>query len=562
MAPTLCEGRYRILSVLGEGGMSTVYAAHDERLGVQRAVKILSPALVHHSSLRKRFEAEARTTARLRHPNIVTVHDVGTDSGRTYMVLELMTGGSLMSRVEELGPLPPRMATEVVLSVLSALQYAHERGVVHRDVKPHNVLVDQEGKPKLTDFGIARVLSSDEGLTRTGAAIGTPAYMAPEQRGNASQVDGRADIFSSGATLYTLLTGKEPFDIYAAELQERLFADIPPPLREVIRRATRYAVHDRYATGNAMIADLKAALEQLPPDPEGTPALGTPLSGRVRPARGRDHTPAEQVSPITFDDALEDAPRERPNPTLSAFPSLAGVETREPAKSGTDIEHSLNTREIVPPSRLATLRSLAWLIALALAASTVIGLLLWRFGRGHGPTPATTAHAQTTPAPAEATTTPEVSPPATTSAHGDTGQSTASSPTISPTNTNAATSPTSVPRQASTSPVAGALATRTSTPTPTTTTTTTRPTTTTTTTTTSSHATGVLTITTKPRAADVFLDDSYQGRTRWRAELAPRAWHVLLESEEGGRHEAELTVLPGQETRYCWDFKAEAICAR
>ena len=171
VAPPLSEGRYRLVGVLGEGGMSTVYSALDQRLGVHRAVKVLSPALSHHASIRKRFDAEARTTARLVHPNIVNVHDVGLDNGRAFIVLELMTGGSLMGRLDALGPLPPRMAVEVVSALMAALQYAHERGVIHRDVKPHNLLVDGDGVPKLTDFGIARLLTSDHGrLHGAGAA--------------------------------------------------------------------------------------------------------------------------------------------------------------------------------------------------------------------------------------------------------------------------------------------------------------------------------------------------------------------------------------------------------
>lgn len=539
MAPTLCEGRYRILSVLGEGGMSTVYAAHDERLGVQRAVKILSPALVHHSSLRKRFEAEARTTARLRHAHIVTVHDVGSDHGRTFMVLELMTGGSLMARVEAIGPLPPRMASQALIAVLSALQYAHERGVVHRDVKPHNILVDQEGVPKLTDFGIARVLSSEEALTRTGAAIGTPAYMAPEQRGKASQVDGRADIFSAGATLYTLLTGREPFDIYAAELQERLFADVPALLRPIIQRATRYAPEDRYPNCAAMIADLEAIIGQLPPDPEDALPLGAPLPGRVGPPR-RQRMETED-EPVTFDDS--DVEGDAP-PPLGAFPSLSGLEQRERLAGGTDIERSLNTREDAPAERHSYALALLALLGIAVVMAAATALVLWKVGEDAAPAGAEPAESASTAPPSapeqaaalstEAAAVVPTTPEAATAAEEASAPSTSEEASRPARGATGASSPATRPAASAPSPEAAAPA---------------------------SQEPGTLSVSSKPRA-DVFLDGRHQGRTRWKAELAPRAWRLLLESEEGGRHEVELLVRPGEETSYCWDFKRAEPCAR
>ncbi len=560
MAPTLCEGRYRVLNVLGEGGMSTVYAAHDERLGVQRAVKILSPALTHHASLRKRFEAEARTTARLRHPHIVTVHDVGTDHGRTFMVLELMPGGSLMSRVEAVGPMPPRMASETVISILSALQYAHEKGVIHRDVKPHNILVDSDGVPKLTDFGIARLLNSGEGLTRTGAAIGTPAYMAPEQRGNASQVDGRADIFSAGATLYTLLTGREPFDIYAAELQERLFADIPEVLRPVLRRATRYAAEDRYATGSAMLTELRSAIQQLPPDPEDALPLGAPLPDRIVPAPPRGTLTPDEPSQNTFDESAVD---DRPEPAFNAFPSLSGIHREVPRSASSDIEHSLNTQGDEAPRQ--TTRTLLWLGLAAVLAAVVTGALLWRYS---APGASTTSTTPATPPDAGATvgsesaatkgdepTTADPTDPAT----ADPDPTTPGAGAAATTNPAARPSAGSVtPREETSSKepraaTAGAPLNR--------------PSTTTSSKTelqaamVGSAGTGTLIITSKPKAT-LWLNDRHQGSTRFKGELNAGTWQVMLESEDGGLYKTELTVLAGQETSYCWDFKRADICDR
>ncbi len=292
-------GRYRVLSVLGQGGMATVYRALDTRLQVHRAIKVLDPAVAQSAQVRARFESEARTMARLQHPNLVTVMDVGEDADRTYIVMELLDGGSLHDRIEREGPLSPRQASTVIQHVLGALRLAHSRGVIHRDVKPHNVLVDEDGVPKLTDFGIARVKTEDT-RTRTGAAMGTLAYMAPEQCINAKEVDERADIYGVGVTLYALLKGGEPADsLYVSEIYASAMAGLPEPLVEVITKATRYRAADRYPSAEAMRDALAAVHDRLPsesgaapllgpgPDPDVTLAdQGEVLTGPVRLAAG------------------------------------------------------------------------------------------------------------------------------------------------------------------------------------------------------------------------------------------------------------------------------------
>ena len=197
-------GRYRLLEVLGEGGMAVVYRGVDTRLEVERAVKLLLPQMAARPRIRARFDAEARTMARLTHPHIVAIQDVDAEDERVFLVMELLRGGNLWGWVERYGPMPPRLAVEATLPVLDALAFAHQAGVVHRDVKPQNVLLTSEGLPKLTDFGIARIESEDS-RTRTAAVMGTWTYMPPEQRKSAKDTDLRADLYAVGAMLWALV---------------------------------------------------------------------------------------------------------------------------------------------------------------------------------------------------------------------------------------------------------------------------------------------------------------------------------------------------------------------
>lgn len=276
VAPPLCSGRYRLVAVLGSGGMATVYRAYDALLDVFRAVKVLDAELTQRRKTRERFLMEARTMAKLRHENVVAVYDMGVDGDRVYMLMELVDGGSLMERIDSHGPLPPRMACEVMARVLDALDASHQIGVIHRDVKPHNVLLTIDGLPKVTDFGIASVHDADHDLTRTGAVMGTWAYMAPEQRKNAKQVDSRADVYAAGATLFALVTGVEPLDLYVPDSHDEALGGLLPPLVELIRTATRYKPEERYASASAFREALEAQLSALPADPDDASPLSVP----------------------------------------------------------------------------------------------------------------------------------------------------------------------------------------------------------------------------------------------------------------------------------------------
>jgi len=259
----LINGRYRILEPMGRGGTAVVYRAWDTTLEVERALKIMSASITPGSSLAKRFHREARTMARMQHPHILVVSDAGLDADRPWMAMELLSGGSLRERLDRCGCLDLHQAVSVTLALLSALQHAHALGVIHRDVKPGNLLMDDSGVVKLADFGLARVVSRATALTRTGTVMGTFAYMAPEQRTDASRLDHRADIYGAACTLYALLTGSDPYDLGVPEAAEDRFATLPAEICEVIQGGTAYKVEDRHASAAEMAEALKQAYERV-----------------------------------------------------------------------------------------------------------------------------------------------------------------------------------------------------------------------------------------------------------------------------------------------------------
>jgi serine/threonine-protein kinase len=262
----LIDGRYERISVLGEGTTATVYRVRDVQTGEARAIKMLSPRLAVHEAVRDRFAQEASVTARLRHPNVVKVHGTGEHEGTPYIVMDYVRGGTLKERVEERGPLPPRIASAVLQQALHALHHAHAEGIVHRDVKPNNVMITADGTPRVVDFGIGRATGRDPRfVTDPGSVLGTFGYMAPEQSIDSADVDNRADIYAAGATLYAVVTGRRPGELYRADEDPALLASVPVPLRPIIKKATRYQPDDRYRTAAEMAKDLLDAHLELPP---------------------------------------------------------------------------------------------------------------------------------------------------------------------------------------------------------------------------------------------------------------------------------------------------------
>lgn len=228
-------GRYDLLERIGKGAIGSVYRARDAETGATVAVKVLTATLAGNPTLADRFEREFRSAARLDHPNMVLALDFGHEAGFTYLVTEFVDGKTLGKILKEQGALPEEHAVRIVTQVAQALHYAHKHRVIHRDVKPDNILVRADGLAKLADFGLAKDIDDDRGLTATAACLGTPHFMAPEQYAEAKTAGVASDVYSLGATLYSAVTGRVPFDGCASliALARKVKGDIPSP-REVV----------------------------------------------------------------------------------------------------------------------------------------------------------------------------------------------------------------------------------------------------------------------------------------------------------------------------------------
>ncbi len=281
-------GRYTIVETLGQGAMGKVYLARDPVISRNVALKVIAmrPDLSEEEAgqYRERFLREAQAAGALIHPNIVAVHDIGQDgaSGSPYIVMEHVPGQDLKKVILSRAPLPAAEAVGIVLQIAAALDYAHKRGIVHRDIKPANVLITEQGRVKITDFGVARLPGSD--LTRSDQFVGSPGFMSPEQLQGAA-VDGRADLFSLGVILYQLLTGKAPFE--GATVSEVLYrissqpseppseahADVSPDFDPILDKALAKNPDERYQSGQEMAAALQTAARDLleAAAPDGAP---------------------------------------------------------------------------------------------------------------------------------------------------------------------------------------------------------------------------------------------------------------------------------------------------
>jgi serine/threonine-protein kinase len=283
---TVIDSRYRVVSRLGSGGMADVYLADDELLGRQVAVKVLHRHFAEDQEFVERFRREASSAARLSHPNIVGIFDRGEWNGTYYIAMEYVSGRSLKTIVREQGALPPATAIEIVIQILRAARFAHKRGVIHRDLKPHNVILDEEGRARVTDFGIARAGASD--MTMTGSIMGTAQYLSPEQA-QGQPVTAASDVYSVGVILYELLTGVVPFDGETAVAiafkhvsaepvpPSRLNPAVSPSLDLVIARALAKDPAERYQGADEFIAALERERQNVAVSP-GAPLLQMPAA--------------------------------------------------------------------------------------------------------------------------------------------------------------------------------------------------------------------------------------------------------------------------------------------
>jgi serine/threonine-protein kinase len=272
-ADTVIDDRYQVLEHIGSGGMAEVYCAHDLQLERKVALKLLHERFARDDEFVERFRREASSAAGLQHQHVVSVYDRGESDGTPYIAMEYVSGSTLKQLVRDRGPLAPAQAIDLTVQILRAARFAHRRGIIHRDFKPQNVIVDDEGRAKVTDFGIARAGASD--MTQTGSIMGTAQYLSPEQaQGHA--VNARSDLYSIGVILYELLTGSVPFDAESAvtvalkQVSESPIPPrsrnpkVPPELEAIVLRALEKDPADRFADADEFIAALQAAGSRIP----------------------------------------------------------------------------------------------------------------------------------------------------------------------------------------------------------------------------------------------------------------------------------------------------------
>lgn len=276
MIGKILGNRYRLLELIGEGGMALVYKAECSLLCRIVAIKILRPQFASDAEFVERFRREARSAASLSHPNVVSIYDVGQDEGLDYIVMEYIPGSTLKDIIKHEAPLSVDRALNITRQIAEALNHAHQRNIIHRDIKPHNILVTPDGRIKVTDFGIARAVSAGS-LTQTGEVMGSVQYLSPEQaRGGA--VGPQSDLYSLGCVLYELLTGSVPFtgDTPISIAFQHLQGEFVPLLKvrpeislevdNIVKRATAKNLTDRYSSALALLKDIDLARGQSRPE--------------------------------------------------------------------------------------------------------------------------------------------------------------------------------------------------------------------------------------------------------------------------------------------------------
>jgi serine/threonine protein kinase/beta-lactam-binding protein with PASTA domain len=338
----LLEQRYRVDAVLARGGMSTVYRGRDTRLDRDVAIKVMDPHLTADPAFVARFEREARAAAQLHHPAVVSVHDQGVDGDQVYLVMELIDGGNLRDLLNQRGKLPPAIALSILGPVLSALGAAHRAGLVHRDVKPENVLIGPGGQVKVADFGLARAIG-ENGVTSDSEILGTVAYLSPEQV-ETGAADARSDVYSAGIVLYEMLAGQAPYrgETAISVAYQHVNSDVPSvpeiplALDTLVRKATRRDPSLRPPNADAFLGELERVGAELGLTPQPVPVPGSvPENDRtvvMRPVPvtvGATHpSAAELTRPVV--------PKPPVQPMASAMTTInTGPPTPPPGIAGT-----------------------------------------------------------------------------------------------------------------------------------------------------------------------------------------------------------------------------------
>ena len=343
---TLFDGRYQILRKLGAGGMANVYLAEDQELGRRVAIKILNDRHANDDQFVERFRREAKNAAALSHPNIVSIYDRGEAEGTYYIAMEYLDGRSLKELIVSRGDAPVAVVVEYARQILSALRFAHRHGIVHRDIKPHNVLVDGEGRVKVTDFGIARAGTSQ--MTEAGSIVGTAQYLSPEQA-RGGDVDQRSDLYSLGVLMYEMLTGEVPFsgdtpvEIAMKHLSQTPAPpstkrhDVPRELDLVVMRSLAKDPDDRYQNAEEMEADLDRVARGVGVAPQteetATQIMRSPLVGptaataatMITPPQRRGRGVAAPIPPSVYYDLDEPVHRRPVWPWIAALIFVIGA---------------------------------------------------------------------------------------------------------------------------------------------------------------------------------------------------------------------------------------------
>ncbi|OBF59938.1 serine/threonine protein kinase [Mycobacterium sp. 852002-53434_SCH5985345] len=393
MDSVLLDGRYLVQSKIASGGTSTVYRGLDTRLDRPVAVKVMDSRYAGDDQFLTRFQREARTVARLKDPGLVAVYDQGLDARHPFLVMELIEGGTLRELLAERGPMPPYAVAAVLRPVLGGLAAAHRAGLIHRDVKPENVLISDDGDVKIADFGLVRAVAA-AGITSTSVILGTAAYLSPEQvrHGDASP---RSDVYSAGILTYELLTGSTPFtgDSALSIAYQRLDTDVPAPsaaidgvppeFDEFVRRATARDPGDRYADAIEMGAELDAITEELALPDFRVPAPRNSAQHRSAAQHSRMSQRPDTAAPPAA------APVRHPTRQLTRGPEDWSEPQRPPQSDDEpdDYEYQPVTGEFagIPISEFAYARQhgrrmvLIW-VALVLALTGLVATAAWTIG--------------------------------------------------------------------------------------------------------------------------------------------------------------------------------------
>ncbi|MCL1804220.1 MAG: protein kinase, partial [Eubacteriaceae bacterium] len=307
MIGKVLEDKYEIIELVGQGGMAMVYKAKDIRLNRFVAIKVLKSEFMENEGFLKKFLREAQSDAKLTHPNIVSVFDVGSEGGIYFIVMEFIDGSTLKAYIKSKKSLSAYETAEMALPIANALAHAHQNNIIHRDIKPHNILLTSTKTPKVADFGIARAITSST-VTATDEALGSVHYISPEQA-RGGFLDARSDLYSLGILMYEMLTGELPYDadtpvaVALKHVQNKVpdpsfvNQNIPPNMAQIVLNLTRRKADDRYQNANELISDLRAFLDN--PDVEIEPSYSEENGEEPRALVNAENKAASTSSPKT-----------------------------------------------------------------------------------------------------------------------------------------------------------------------------------------------------------------------------------------------------------------------